>query len=1227
MLNKFKKVLAVIFLILTIFSTGQPVFAVSGTGQFVGGQYDSGMKTTDNENTDKGVMIRRLINYETGEKITTFCAEYSVNFKTGVIYNGNYYTPTDSTIKRACKVAYFGWYSKYPDYVIDGGILAYDMKWVKQDYVFTQQFIWETLGQSNATFIEEEVQSNYIAFKNEINNKIENAQKKPSFCESTINLDIGETITLTDTNGVLANYTTIDKTIEGIRIVHNKGENTMTITVSNKCTLEKYTISEEIMKNWGVIKEGTEDNDTAIFFSFEDGIQNQFYAMHYNDPVTMSINLQINFFGNIELKKLDENGKLIDGAIFEVKGPNNFFKQVTVTNGKIILDKLKKGTYIIKEKIAPNGYLLNNNTYTVEVVPNQTTTQSIINKIPTGTFALIKKNADKTAPLKGTKYHIWNNNGYDKQFITDKDGKITVTGLKLGTYNYKEIEATKGYLLDTNTYSFEIKYKDQNTDVIYVSAERINTEPTGTIKIIKKDSKTGSNAQGGAKLENAVYKVYANEDIYNVAKTKKMYSKGNLVATRTTNVKGETEDVTNLPLGKYLVKEEKAPIGYMIDKNEYEVNLIYKDQTTKVITEIVTSIDKVKEMQVHIFKSGIKENSGLVLGLSGAEFTIKLCSDVEKAYKQGYTYAEIWDGLDKFGNIVKVDSNRVKEAQKIAPTYEKITTDTKGNAYTKEKLPYGKYLVKETKIPQNFESAEDFTFSITQDETEIKEISQKVKHLVVNNEQLSTYIKLIKKDSKTGKIVTLSSSTFEIKATQDIFDISTGKIIYKKGEVIKQKIGSTTYNSFTTNADNIVVPTNSYNNTSDDKGSVITPLMLPAGSYEIIEIKTPCGFLQLENHIIFKIENIKDLDRNENGDCIKEIIIKNEQPTGTLIVHKNIITRDDLEKTLISIDDLSEIQFKLIAKENVIDFADGSIIYKKGEEVNVYNLNKKGELKIENLPIGVYELQEIKTLQELVLDETKYEVKFTIQNEKTKVYEIKKEIQNHTTIVEFSKKDITGEKQLVGAKLAVLDEDGNVIDSWISTEETHKIEGLVVGKTYILREEIAPEGYKIAEDIKFTVKNNKEIQKVEMKDEPILKTIKIIKRDSETKDVINANYKFAIYENLECTKLIKEVESEKENGIVVFEKLKYGTYYIKEIQAPNGYLLSHKIMKLEINKNGTFIEGELLEDIDSICEFDYHNQQIPIIQTGNEKNYLFLFSSLLISLSGLIFLISKNKFI
>lgn len=144
-INLNKKIVAILLLLITLISNISPVFAVSGSGSFVGGQFASRMFTTDNAGSENGVLIRRLINNTTGERYTVFCAEHGVDFKTGSTYNGQYYTPTDSTIKRACKIAYFGWYKDNGGYVVDGGILAESMKWVKQAYVFTQQYIWETL--------------------------------------------------------------------------------------------------------------------------------------------------------------------------------------------------------------------------------------------------------------------------------------------------------------------------------------------------------------------------------------------------------------------------------------------------------------------------------------------------------------------------------------------------------------------------------------------------------------------------------------------------------------------------------------------------------------------------------------------------------------------------------------------------------------------------------------------------------------------------------------------------------------------------------------------------------------------------------------------------------------------------------------------------------------------------------------------------------------------------
>lgn len=139
-----------------------------------------------------------------------------------------------------------------------------------------------------------------------------------------------------------------------------------------------------------------------------------------------------------------------------------------------------------------------------------------------------------------------------------------------------------------------------------------------------------------------------------------------------------------------------------------------------------------------------------------------------------------------------------------------------------------------------------------------------------------------------------------------------------------------------------------------------------------------------------------------------------------------------------------------------------------------------------------------------------------------------------------------------------------------------------------------------------------------MKDMPILQSIKLVKVDANTKETIKDKFTFGIYEDVECTKLIKEVEANKEDGTVLFSDLRYGNYYIKEIKAPKGYVLSDKVIKVEINDKGVFIDDAKVESEDSIYTFEFENVPVDTPKTGDNSNLTLWVSLLGLSIIALV---------
>lgn len=736
-----------------------------------------------------------------------------------------------------------------------------------------------------------------------------------------------------------------------------------------------------------------------------------------------------------------------------------------------------------------------------------------------GWIDLIKKSANEGITnnngcysLEGAVYGIYSDGVKVDEITTDKNGYAKSSILPVGNYTVKEITASTGYDLDENTYNVAI-VKDQT--VRANSNETPGNDPIG-IEIVKNDAETLGMPQGDATLEGAEFTVKYYDGYYTKDNLPEKATRTWVIQTKKREIAGKTYYITNLndfykvsgddfyldengavtlPLGTISIEETKAPTGYLLKGNTLNVtdtatgttstveDSNYVAQVTKEFkgaklqfgndaNELVVT-EKVKKQQIQIFKSGYRNGmSEVVKGLQGAEFTWKLKSEVDHVG---------WDN---------------------ATTYDVITTGEDGWAITKD-LPYGQYIVRETKTPKDFYTNPDFFVSVTKDTSEIKNDADKVKKVILNNRPVETQLKLVKQDEESGKTVSLNSASFKIVADEDILD--GGNIVYKKGQYITQKVGGKKYDTFTTNSDNVVVVKTEYTNDDDEKGEVFLPLQFFAGKYHLEEVKVPTGFIGLGKTQSFEMSGLLDYTKDEDGDPIYTVTVRDEQPKGEIKLNKTVADLDT-DVDLVDRSDLSKIQFVLKAKENIYSPVDGSLMFAKddvittensgaivntGSEVGngVYALSKDGHLDISNLPMGVgeaqYYLQEVKTLDGCVLDTTKYDAVFKQSDFTTKTYIKSFDVENLTTDFEFNKTDVTGDKEVKGAQLTITDEDGNVVDQWTSTDKAHSIEGLVVGKTYTLSETVTAKDYVKATDIKFTVKNSSELETVTMKDKQV----------------------------------------------------------------------------------------------------------------------------------------------
>ena len=274
--------------------------------------------------------------------------------------------------------------------------------------------------------------------------------------------------------------------------------------------------------------------------------------------------------------------------------------------------------------------------------------------------------------------------------------------------------------------------------------------------------------------------------------------------------------------------------------------------------------------------------------------------------------------------------------------------------------------------------------------------------------------------------------------------------------------------------------------------------------------------------------------------------VYNDAIKGAIHIDKNILLHKDADLSLVD-HDFSKIAFTLRAQEDILAPDHAKVIYKKGTEIGTYHLSKEGKLDIDQLYLGKYVLQEVKSPSQLITNNQEYIFDLKAQSEIATVIK-KATVNNQPTIVEISKKVLTGEDELPGVKLALYDQHNNLVDQWISTSQPHVIEGLHRNTAYKLVEVSAPKGYVISSPITFTIQDHAQRQKIVMKDKQVVVSKQAISGEKELPGA-----KLAVLDDK--GKVVDQWTSTN-TPHYVSGLIEGKTYILRELEAPKGYVIS-----------------------------------------------------------------------
>ncbi|PER43188.1 adhesin [Bacillus thuringiensis] len=727
--------------------------------------------------------------------------------------------------------------------------------------------------------------------------------------------------------------------------------------------------------------------------------------------------------GSVAITKVDkESGAVLAGVTFEVQDEKDkvVTKVTTDKEGKATISDLSVGKYKLVEVESLPGYKKLAKPVSFEIKKGMTEVLSLKvenEQLDKGSVEITKVDKDSQKALEGVTFEVQDEKGkVVTKVTTDKEGKVKISDLSVGSYKLVEVENLPGYKKLTDPVSFEIK--KGMTEVLSLKVENEQLDK-GSVEITKVDKDSQK------VLEGVVFEVQDEQ--------------GKVVTEVKTDKNGKAK-ISDLSVGKYKLVEKESLPGYkqltesvsfeikkgmtevlslkieneMVDTGNVEITKIDKDNKAplagvvfevqddkgKVVTKVTT--DKAGKATVSDLSVG-KYKLVEVESLPGYKKLEKpVPFEIKKGMTKSLTFTVENEMVDT-GNveITKIDKDSKAPLENVVfevrdskgKVVAKVTTDKEGKANVSD-LSIGKYELVEVETPAGYKPLEKpVSFEIEKGRVTALQLTVENELVDVGN------VEITKVDKETKDA--LADAVFEI---QD----EAGQVVAKI--------------------------------TTDKKGQAqVTNLSV--GTYKLVEVKAPKGYKQLVDPITFQIE-------------------KGMTKSLALTVENEMLDKGNVEVTKVDKD-----------SQKVLEGVVFEVQDEQGKVVTEVTTDKEGKAKVSDLSVGKYKLVETKSLPGY--KKLTEPVSFEIKKGMTKVLSLKVENEKlDKGSVEITKMAAESKEVLSGAVFEVHDDKGKVVVK-VTTDKDGKakIADLSVGN-YTLVEVEAPKGYeKLTNPIPFEITN------------------------------------------------------------------------------------------------------------------------------------------------------------